>query len=40
MGEERNFAFIDSQNVNLAIRDQGWVLDFERFRKYLEDDGS
>ncbi|MBN1129846.1 MAG: NYN domain-containing protein [Chitinispirillaceae bacterium] len=37
MIEQRNFAFIDSQNVNLAIRDQGWVLDFERFRKYLED---
>jgi len=32
-----NYAFIDSQNVNLAIRDQGWVLDFRRFRKYLED---
>ena len=23
--------------VNLAIRDQGWVLDFRRFRQYLED---
>lgn len=32
-----NFAFIDSQNVNLSIRDQGWILDFARFRKYLED---
>jgi uncharacterized LabA/DUF88 family protein len=32
-----NFAFIDGQNVNLAIRDQGWVLDFARFRKYLKD---
>jgi uncharacterized LabA/DUF88 family protein len=32
-----NFAFIDSQNVNLAIRDQGWILDFARFRKYLKD---
>jgi hypothetical protein len=29
------YAFIDSQNLNLAIRDQGWVLDFSRFRKYL-----
>jgi uncharacterized LabA/DUF88 family protein len=37
MTTERNFAFIDSQNVNLAIRDQGWTLDFKRFRKYLED---
>lgn len=32
-----NFAFIDSQNVNLAIKDQGWVLDWLRFRKYLSD---
>ncbi|MEK7500843.1 MAG: NYN domain-containing protein [Patescibacteria group bacterium] len=32
-----NYAFIDSQNLNLAIRDQKWVLDFYRFRKYLED---
>ena len=37
MGEKQNnYAFIDSQNVNLAIRDQGWILDFRRFRKYLE----
>src|SRR3989339_864902 len=32
-----NYAFIDSQNVNLAIRDSGWQLDFARFRKYLKD---
>jgi uncharacterized LabA/DUF88 family protein len=32
-----NFAFIDSQNLNLAIQEQGWNLDFKRFRKYLED---
>ena len=32
-----NFAFIDSQNLNLSIRDQGWLLDFGKFRKYLED---
>jgi uncharacterized LabA/DUF88 family protein len=30
-----NFAFIDSQNVNLAIRELGWRLDFRRFRIYL-----
>ena len=35
--EENNYAFIDSQNVNLAIRDQDWVLDFARFRKYLKE---
>ena len=33
----KNYAFIDSQNLNLAIRDQGWMLDYCRFRKYLED---
>jgi len=32
-----NFAFIDSQNVNLAIKDQGWVLDWSKFRKYLKE---
>jgi uncharacterized LabA/DUF88 family protein len=33
----KNYAFIDSQNLNLSIRDQGWKLDFKRFRKYMED---
>jgi len=32
-----NYAFIDSQNLNLAIRDIGWALDFKRFRRYLVD---
>ena len=32
-----NFAFIDSQNLNLSIRDQGWTLDFRRFRTYLSE---
>ena len=32
-----NYAFIDSQNLNLAIRDQGWILDFKRFRVYLKE---
>ncbi|MDD3531406.1 MAG: NYN domain-containing protein [Candidatus Pacebacteria bacterium] len=32
-----NYAFIDSQNVNLAIRAQGWKLDWERFRIYLRE---
>lgn len=30
-----NYAFIDSQNLNLAIRSLGWKLDFRRFRVYL-----
>jgi len=32
-----NYAFIDSQNLNLGIRSQGWKLDFARFRVYLKD---
>lgn len=31
------YAFIDSQNLNLAIQDCGWKLDFARFRVYLKD---
>ncbi len=33
--KRNNYAFIDSQNLNLSIREQGWVLDFARFRVYL-----
>ncbi len=29
--KQKNYAFIDSQNVNLGIKDQGWTLDFARF---------
>jgi uncharacterized LabA/DUF88 family protein len=32
-----NYAFIDSQNVNLAIRDQGWTLDWARLYIYLKE---
>ena len=35
--DKDNFAFIDSQNLNLAIKEQGWKLDFKRFRVYLND---
>jgi uncharacterized LabA/DUF88 family protein len=31
-----NYAFIDSQNLNLGIRSQGWNLDFRKFRIYLK----
>lgn len=31
------YAFIDSQNLNLSIQDQGWKLDFARFRVYLKE---
>jgi len=35
--KQNNYAFIDSQNLNLSIRDQGWYLDFKKFRIYLKD---
>lgn len=35
--ESHAFAFIDSQNLNLAIQDCGWKLDFGRFFVYLKD---
>jgi len=35
--KQNNYAFIDSQNVNLSIRDQSWVLDFKKLRIYLKD---
>lgn len=35
--KQKVFAFIDSQNLNLGIKDQGWELDFKRFRIYLKD---
>src|SRR3989339_1419261 len=34
---ENNYAFIDSQNLNLGVRSRGWVLDFSRFRIFLRD---
>jgi len=34
---KNNYAFIDSKNLNLSIREQGWQLDFKRFRVYLKD---
>jgi uncharacterized LabA/DUF88 family protein len=37
MKEGNNYAFIDSQNLNLAIRDLGWKLDFARFRIFLKE---
>ena len=33
--KQQNFAFIDSQNLNLGVRSQGWKLDFRKFRQYL-----
>ncbi len=37
MTKENNFAFIDSQNLNLGIQSLGWKLDYKRFRVYLKE---
>ncbi len=33
----KNYAFIDSQNVNLGVKDLGWKLDWGKFRTYLRE---
>jgi len=33
----KTYVFIDSQNLNLGVKSQGWELDFGRFLKYLKD---
>lgn len=33
----KNYAFIDSQNVNLGVQDLGWKLDWLKFRIYLKE---
>ncbi len=37
MKKENNYAFIDSQNLYLSIKQQWWKLDYKRFRVYLKD---
>lgn len=34
---ENNYAFIDSQNLNLGIQKLGWKLSYKKFRKYLRE---
>lgn len=31
-----NYAFIDSQNLNLGVRSSGWLVDYKKFRLYLK----
>jgi hypothetical protein len=33
---QKIYAFIDSQNLNLAIRDLGWKIDWRELRRYLK----
>ncbi len=35
--ELNNYAFIDSQNVNLGVEELGWKLDFRKLRVYLQE---
>ena len=35
--KDNNYAFIDSQNLNLGIRSLGWKLDYTHFRIYLKE---
>lgn len=35
--KENNFAFIDSQNINMGVEELGWKLDFKKFIVYLRD---
>jgi len=36
MKKKTNYAFIDSQNLNLGIRKLGWKLDYKKYRIYLK----
>lgn len=33
----KTYAFIDSQNLNLGVKSQGWSLDFLKFRVFLKE---
>lgn len=37
MQQNGNYAFIDSQNLNLGVQKMGWKMDWRRFRNYLFD---
>ena len=38
MKNANNYAFIDSQNLNLGIQKMGWKLDWRKFRQFLADE--
>ncbi len=37
LSKAQNYAFIDSQNLNLGIQKLGWKLDYKKFRVYLQE---
>jgi uncharacterized LabA/DUF88 family protein len=36
--KKNNYAFIDSQNLNLGTQRVGWKVDWRKFRQYLKDE--
>lgn len=37
MKTNNNYAFIDSQNLYLSVTNQGWDLDYKKFRQFLRE---
>lgn len=35
----RNYAFIDGNNLHMAVRDLGWRIDHRKFRVFLREQG-
>lgn len=35
--KDNNYAYIDSNNLNLGVKSMGWNLDFKKFRIYLKE---
>lgn len=35
--QKKNYAFIDSQNLNLGVQKMGWKMDWRKFHQYLKD---
>ena len=33
----KNIAFVDGQNLHLGTKENGWLVDYEKFRTYLRD---
>ena len=36
-GADKNYAFIDAQNVHQGIQSLGWIIDWFKFRRYLRE---
>ena len=38
--KENNWVFIDTQNLVKGVKEQGWIIDWKRFRSYLKENYS